>query len=112
MLRFLLLIYETSHLFSKNQMEEIELGEVFANPDVRRDGYLLRKLIWRNKRPIGWWSYGRYGTDNGLLWLQNYAGYYSPDFCLELQSEEIALQRVRRILEEWDKNDKRPTWTV
>ncbi|MEG4084666.1 hypothetical protein [Microcoleus sp. POL10_C6] len=93
-------------------MEEIELGKVFANPDVKRDGYLLKKLILRNKCAIGWWSYGRCGSTNGLLWLQNYAGYYSPDFCLEFQSEEIALERTRKILEEWDKNDKRPTWTV
>ena len=87
-------------------MEEIELGKVFANPDVRRDGYILRKLILRNKRAIGCWSYGRYGTDDGLLWLRNYTGYNSPDFCLELQSEEIALEMVLKILEEWD---KRPT---
>ena len=47
-------------------MEEIELGKVFANPDVRRDGYILRKLILRNKRAIGCWSYGRYGTMTGF----------------------------------------------
>lgn len=95
-----------------NPTEEIELGKAFSNPDAKRDGYILGKLILRNKRAISCWSYGRYESNNGLLWLQNYAGYYSPDFCLEFQSEEIALERTRIIFEEWDKNEKRPTWTV
>lgn len=88
----------------------LTLGEAFSiKPEEHGLGCLRRQLIWRDKRPVGHWSFGSY-NDKGYLWLQNYAGYYSSDFFLEFENIESAIARAKKILQEWDDNPERPTW--
>ena len=87
---------------------DLQFSESFPIDPESNNGYLRRKLLLRDGRPIGTWS--TIGSQEGALWLQNYAGYYSPRFVLSLICEEVALKRAREILTEWDSNPERPTW--
>lgn len=87
---------------------ELILGNFFSIP-LDENGCMRRKLIYRNKRAVGHISSGNY-HDKHYLWLQNYAGYYSPIFVLTFDTEEAAMNRAAQILEDWDTNPERPTW--
>lgn len=92
--------------YAELQME-LTLGERFTLP---HESWKTRRVIWREgSRPVGHLTYG---DPSGAvdLWLQNYAGYYNPQFVLNLKSEAIALKRAAEILKEWDTNSERPTY--
>jgi hypothetical protein len=94
---------------ANQSQSDLRLGNHFSIPFTERSPYLCRKLIFRGDRPVGHWSYGS-ANGGGSLWLQNHAGYTSPDFSLGLDSEEIALRRTAEILKEWDLDPRCPTW--
>ena len=74
-------------------------------------GAMSRKLIWRMGKPVGHWNtVDRRPDSNGVLWLQNYAGYNCHKFVYSFNHVDLALARAEKILAEWDVNPERPTW--
>jgi hypothetical protein len=92
----------------------LTLGYPFGiNPQMNPTflGWLsTRQLILRDNRPVGHWTTETPISLDGYLWLQNYAGYDAPEFYLHFSTVEYAIARAKQILENWDDDDRRPTW--
>ena len=92
---------------------EITLGQRFAiSPDTPYcQGSIWKKLIYLDNRPVGFIASGNYAGKH-ILWLQNYAGYQSSEFFLSFSSEEVAVNRAKKILTEWMRTGIRATWVA
>lgn len=92
----------------------LNLGDPFHVDPLKNPRFMpwmsTRRLIYRESRLVGHWTTETPISVKGYLWLQNYAAYHAPEFYLRFDSVEIAINRAKEILSEWDDNGSCPTW--
>jgi hypothetical protein len=70
---------------------QFKLGPSFEiDPDGHGLGCIRRRLIYKDKRPVGHYSDGCY-IEGGYLWLQTYVGYQKANQFTHFQTLEAAM---------------------